>query len=241
MTKRNQQTSLTLTLLLSVCITTNASANEPEANNVPVERRAVPGSLAATDCQDDDSIATLYGGKIDMRGFAPKYPRQVLANCAAGEVLLDLLVNPKGRVTEVLIAQSSGRLSFDLSAQKAVTHWRLEPRGCPYRTQYRVHFKPPMSTCLRYAVAEDITKAELDSMMANPPHYPRELLDAGIEGEVLLMIRIDAHGRVMERSIHQSSGNELLDAAALDAAQRWQFREGRDPYLVVPVRFKVTD
>ena len=58
---------------------------------------------------------------------------------------------------------------------------------------------------------------------------------------VQILIGLDAHGRVMERSIHQSSGNELLDAAALDAAQRWQFREGRDPYLVVPVWFKVTD
>ena len=48
--------------------------------------------------------------------------------------------------------------------------------------------------------------------------YPPEAVARGIEGEVRLLVRLDADGRVSEARIAASSGHAILDDAALRAA-----------------------
>lgn len=73
----------------------------------------------------------------------------------------------------------------------------------------------------------------------NPsPEYPEGARRRGIEGLVLVRIDVDAAGAATACSVVTSSGNVLLDDAALRAARRWRFQSG--PGVVEqPFRFEL--
>ncbi|MBD0270786.1 MAG: energy transducer TonB [Acetobacteraceae bacterium] len=78
-----------------------------------------------------------------------------------------------------------------------------------------------------------------------PPDYPAQARDRGDEGTVGLHLLIGADGTTREVRMHRSSGNRLLDAAAVAAARRWEVEPasvgGRrtDAWVEVPVRFRL--
>jgi TonB family protein len=57
----------------------------------------------------------------------------------------------------------------------------------------------------------------------SPPVYPREAREAGIEGTVIIALRISAEGEVLEAKIYKSSGHKILDDTALRWAQKQRF------------------
>lgn len=59
------------------------------------------------------------------------------------------------------------------------------------------------------------------------PVYPIESALTNMEGSALLDLRIDPEGRPIQISIARSSGAPALDAAALEAVQRWRFAPPR--------------
>lgn len=75
--------------------------------------------------------------------------------------------------------------------------------------------------------------------------YPRMLREAGIGGTVLVWFYIDERGRVVRTLIHESSGWDELDMAALKVADRMEFSPAynRDEpvpvWVSVPVTFEV--
>ncbi|AAO27917.1 TonB family protein [Xylella fastidiosa subsp. fastidiosa] len=64
---------------------------------------------------------------------------------------------------------------------------------------------------------------DISSKKMNPPKYPPTALRAGIQGEVVLIIDVDADGNVTNVSVEKSSRNRDLDRAAIDAASKWKF------------------
>ena len=81
----------------------------------------------------------------------------------------------------------------------------------------------------------------------SPPRftYPPESERRGEQGTAVLLLRVDAEGRVAEVSLAASSGYRALDRAALEAARRWRFRpavrEGRPVESTVraPITFRL--
>ena len=75
--------------------------------------------------------------------------------------------------------------------------------------------------------------------------YPSLLRQAGIGGEVLVWIFIDQEGQVVRTQVHQSSGHESLDQAALKVADIIQFtpalnRDKRVPvWISLPIVFAI--
>ena len=57
----------------------------------------------------------------------------------------------------------------------------------------------------------------------NPPKYPPAAARSGIEGTVILIIDVDANGKVTNVSVEKSSRNRDLDRAAMEAARKWSF------------------
>lgn len=55
------------------------------------------------------------------------------------------------------------------------------------------------------------------------PNYPYEAKKAGIEGMTVVKMLIDTDGSVMDVKVLKTSGNQLLDEAALDAAKKSTF------------------
>ncbi|UXW12682.1 energy transducer TonB [Xanthomonas oryzae] len=64
---------------------------------------------------------------------------------------------------------------------------------------------------------------DISSKNMNPPKYPPAAFRAGIQGEVILIVDVDANGNVTNVSVEKSSRNRDLDRAAMDAARKWKF------------------
>jgi protein TonB len=78
------------------------------------------------------------------------------------------------------------------------------------------------------------------------PEYPDLPLKAGIEGTTVVKMLVDIDGRVIDAKILKSSGNQLLDQAAITAAMKSTFTPAkqRDKFVRVWVsismRFKLS-
>jgi protein TonB len=82
----------------------------------------------------------------------------------------------------------------------------------------------------------------------NPaPEYPLAARQRNEEGRVLLLVFLDAEGRVLDAQLRASSGSALLDQAALRAVRQWRFSPARargvpvTSQLLVPVRFSLRE
>lgn len=91
-----------------------------------------------------------------------------------------------------------------------------------------------------------VAGVRLEYSDAPAPTYPREQLLAGIEGTVLLQVLVDVDGRPLEVTIHRSSGDRDLDAAARrQVLRKWTFRpamkDGRAVQAIgiVPIDFNL--
>jgi protein TonB len=78
------------------------------------------------------------------------------------------------------------------------------------------------------------------------PEYPELARRAGIEGQTVVKALVDIDGSIMAVQVLKSSGNQMLDEAALVAARKAKFTPAkqRDKFVRVwvsiPVRFKLT-
>ena len=78
------------------------------------------------------------------------------------------------------------------------------------------------------------------------PEYPPLAQQAGIEGQAVVKALVDTDGTIREVQILKSSGNQMLDEAALAAARKATFTPAkqRDTFVRVwvsiPMRFRLT-
>jgi protein TonB len=81
-----------------------------------------------------------------------------------------------------------------------------------------------------------------DVVRAMEREYPPLLRDAGIGGTVTVYFFIDENGAVQDRRIHESSGHQALDDAALAVAEVYRFSAAlnRDKKVPVWVQFPIT-
>lgn len=69
--------------------------------------------------------------------------------------------------------------------------------------------------------------------------YPREAVERGLEGRVILLLRVDAAGRVQATEVAASSGHPLLDEAARQAAAQLAGLGGQGHQVLLPVDFRL--
>ena len=91
-----------------------------------------------------------------------------------------------------------------------------------------------------------VAVASLGYGEASPPPYPRAELRAGIQGTVLLRVRVDVDGTPLEVVVQASSGNRSLDRSAVQhVLKRWRFQpamqDGRavQAWGLVPIVFSL--
>lgn len=76
--------------------------------------------------------------------------------------------------------------------------------------------------------------------LAEHQFYPSAAIDQGLEGEVRLIIQLDADGSVVDVSLAASSGHALLDNAAIRAAYAMGRLTGASSrQLILPVIFRL--
>ena len=69
--------------------------------------------------------------------------------------------------------------------------------------------------------------------------YPREAIERGWEGRVVLLLSLDPGGRVTAIEIASPSGHAVLDRAALKAAARIAAIPGGRRQVLLPVEFRL--
>ena len=69
--------------------------------------------------------------------------------------------------------------------------------------------------------------------------YPREAIERGLQGRVVLLLTLDPEGRVTGVEVASGSGHAVLDAAALRAATRIAFLPGGRRQALLPVEFRL--
>jgi protein TonB len=79
------------------------------------------------------------------------------------------------------------------------------------------------------------------------PPYPAAAREQGLQGVVILTVRVGADGRVADVRIKSSSGARILDDSAVSAVKTWTFTPARqgsrtvESWVDVPVRFALTE
>jgi len=79
-----------------------------------------------------------------------------------------------------------------------------------------------------------------------PPEYPSAARRRGFEGLAVVRARVSKDGRCLGAWIIESTGCEILDAAALDAVRGWAFEPARrggeriEGEIDLPIRFALT-
>jgi protein TonB len=82
-------------------------------------------------------------------------------------------------------------------------------------------------------------------IVQSKPRYPDLARRAGIEGQTVVKALVDIDGSIMEVQVLKSSGNQMLDQAALTAARKWKFSPAKQRdkfvrvYVSIPINFKL--
>lgn len=101
-------------------------------------------------------------------------------------------------------------------------------------------FKEPPASFNGYPVLAGNAARSAFSQLARQPLYPAEAIARGLQGEVLLLLFLDANGNVLAARVERSSGQPLLDQAAVGAARQLKaLPEGAPREAILPVRFKL--
>jgi TonB family protein len=93
------------------------------------------------------------------------------------------------------------------------------------------------------AKASQAAQVDASSRKANPPSYPKEAQQQSIGGMTVLTVDVAANGSVIAAKVKRTSGNAQLDAAALEAVQRWLFKpamksgKATASQVTVPIEF----
>lgn len=89
-------------------------------------------------------------------------------------------------------------------------------------------------------VIPDVEPDYKASYLNNPrPPYPFAARRMGLQGKVVLNVEVLAEGLCGQVSVHQSSGHEMLDNAALQTVKTWKFVPARQGGNAVTKWFKI--
>jgi len=76
-------------------------------------------------------------------------------------------------------------------------------------------------------------------IQARAPEYPAIALEQGVSGQALIEIVLDSDGNLMGASVARTSGNHLLDQAALHAVKASRYAAGINDCSSVGGTFRV--
>jgi TonB family protein len=84
----------------------------------------------------------------------------------------------------------------------------------------------------------NVSEAKALALSAPRPEYPYEARRQKITGDGIALLAIDpGSGEVIHVSMSRSTGNPLLDNAALTGLSRWRFRPGTVSSVTCPITF----
>ncbi len=78
----------------------------------------------------------------------------------------------------------------------------------------------------------------------NPnPQYPEEAVSQQLEGEVIIVVKVNEKGNITDAKLEKSSGYNILDRSALSGVKKWilNIENIKARQFLIPVQFKLTN
>ncbi|MFC1544371.1 energy transducer TonB, partial [Gemmatimonadota bacterium] len=161
------------------------------------------------------------------------YPAEHRQAGVEGRVVLQIVVDETGRVTEAEVILSTPTAAFGEAAVASILQWRFTPA--------RVGGKPVkvrMGQTMDFTLA-DIPPGKPEAEAYMPPHsdwdqaprlihrvsprYPEIARNAGVVGRVILQIVVDETGKVIEAVPVVAEPPGIFEEAAIAAIRQWRF------------------
>ena len=158
----------------------------------------------------------------DLSDATCPYPPAALQAQAQGASLLSVTGTRTGDLIGVRIVQSSGNPDLDRAAIACVADWHFDPDsklGALYVGTRRVQIGWSIGDDDRTAVGRRIAIAH-----SCVNDYPAAAMAARAEGVTVVRFTVTEEGRVIDPAVDRSSGNAILDKAALACVAHWHYR-----------------
>ncbi len=203
----------------------------------------IGGRSAATAGQDATEIFKPGPGvslPVVVKEPYTVYPPDVMREGIQGTVKVECVVATSGVPEKVKVVRSLDP-RLDAEAVKAVERWRFKPgmkdgKPVPVQVEIVVSFALARERPKVYEPGRDVVAPAPITQVK--PAYPRELMDAGVQGTVLLECVVDTDGTAKDVAVSRPL-NPVLDAAAVDALKQWRFEPGRRKGEAAAVRIEL--
>jgi TonB family protein len=178
----------------------------------------------------------------------PVYPEEARKAGIEGVVILEAKADEQGNVMDARILRSVAPL--DQAAVHAVKQWKYEPmiidgkpRKVVFTVTVRFVLKDGGSAKALEGFAAGATIANKEIMPPKlikeaAPVYPEAARAAGVQGVVILGVKTDGAGNVVDTIVLRSI--PLLDQAAMDAVNQWVYEPFLKDGKAGPIVFTVT-
>jgi TonB family protein len=129
--------------------------------------------------------------------------------------------------------------------QVSITKRDWTPQLNQLRQELTIPMRPPILINSKQVVDQGNSDQPVAFTHSPPPQYPTLAVQHKWEGVVKLMISIDDKGYVVEVSVVDSSGFDVLDEAAISAVRNWRglpaSRNGKaiSTTEILPIRFRL--
>lgn len=187
-----------------------------------------PAPLCGADDSGTEFIAVDVAPELISKA-APEYPAEAKAKGIQGKVIISSRVEIDGTVSGQKVTSSSGSPLLDAAALAAAGKYRFKPA---------VQDGKPVTVWVSFAVdfaleakSETPSPETFRSVDNEPeiikqiePAYPAGAYADKITGKVFVQLFVDVSGKVTQAKVSQSSGNQLLDDAAVEAGRKFEFK-----------------
>lgn len=212
----------------------------------------VAGGVSGQDLKEFEKGAVRAVGKIEppkiVKEVAPVYPEIARKAQVEGTVILETKADEQGNIVDVRVLRSIPLL--DMSAIEAVKQWKYEPLvidGKPRPVIFTVTVRFLLDSGFKKDVLKKFAAGALRAegeiqppqlLREVAPVYPETARQAGVEGTVILAVKADESGHVVDALVLRSI--PLLDQAAIDAVKQWAYEPKIIDGKAVPIVFTVT-
>ncbi|MBI5424375.1 MAG: TonB family protein [Opitutae bacterium] len=191
-----------------------------------------------------DAALAVTGDPLLRAWVPPVYPEAARATKLEGRVIVDMLVDEHGVVTEARVAHSDNAV-FDEAALAAVRQWRFKPgldegKPVPFGLVGPVEFRlAPKEKIAPGALPPErlwptpAKRKAAKIVNAIDPDYPEELDPRKLPGRVDLRIQLGADGKISGTRVLWASHAALV-AEALRVSRTWTFEPARQGLLAIP-------
>jgi TonB family protein len=216
-------------------------------NNPPRLSSAIPAhvhvvaialfSVATSFAQPKPTSAEIAKAKA-LAVYAPRpaYPYEARSKHLTGSGIVLLNVDPSsGNVTSAQLLKSTGHKILDDSALEAFRQWRFKP-GSVHKVKIPINFT--MQGFREWARTKGHSLWLQNATYWFLPEYPRDARADSLTGKGVAVVKIDpATGLVTSAWMLTSTGQEVLDNAALRAFRQWRFKPRSITTLEIPIQF----